>query len=68
MDRSPEELAAGLTAVDAGDIQSILTPSADFAELARRRGYQVVEVNAGVEALYEIRAGLGGGPMDAAEW
>ena len=54
--RRPEELAPALAAIDAGDVASILTPSAGFAELARRRGYRVIEVNAGMETLYEIRA------------
>jgi hypothetical protein len=55
--RSPDELAPALAAIDAGDVESILTPSADFAELAHRRGYAVIEVHAGMETLYEIRPG-----------
>ena len=55
MDRSPEELAPALGAIDAGVVESILTPSAGLAELARGRGYRVTEVNAGLETLYEIR-------------
>lgn len=65
MNRSPEELAPALSALDAGEVQSILTSSCDFAELARRRGYQVVEVNAGVEQLYEIRGGITGARTDS---
>lgn len=56
MDRSPDEFVSALAAIDAGEVESILTPSADYAELAQRRGYRVVPVNAGLEALYEIRA------------
>ena len=56
VDRRPEELAPALAAIDAGDVDAILTPSAGFAELARRRGYRVTEANAGMETLYEIRA------------
>jgi hypothetical protein len=56
MDRSPEELAPALAAIDAGELDSILTPSAGFAQLARRMGYWVIEVTAGRETLYEIRA------------
>jgi hypothetical protein len=56
VDRTPEELAPALAAIDAGDVESILTPSAGFAELARLEGYRVIEVNAGMERLYEIRA------------
>jgi hypothetical protein len=56
VDRSPEELAPALAAIDAGEVDSILTPSAGLAELARRRGYWIIEVNAGMETLYEIRA------------
>lgn len=67
MDHSSEELAPALAAVDAGEVRSILTPSADFAALARGRGYQVVEVHAGVENLYEIRAGITAGGTDAAQ-
>jgi hypothetical protein len=54
VDRSPEELAPALSAIDAGEVGSILTPSAGLAELAAQRGYRVVEVNAGMETLYEI--------------
>jgi hypothetical protein len=56
MDRSPEELAPALAAMDAGELDSILTTSPGFAQLARRRGYWVIEVAAGMETLYEIRA------------
>jgi hypothetical protein len=56
MDRSPEDLAPALAAIDAGVLDSILTASAGFAQLARRRGYWVIEVHAGAETLYEIRA------------
>ena len=56
MDRSPEDLAPALAAIDAGEVHSILTPSADFAEFAQARGYWVIEVSAGAETLYEIRA------------
>jgi hypothetical protein len=55
VDRSPEQLASALLAIDAGLVLSILTPSADLAELGRRRGYLVLEVGAGIESLYEIR-------------
>lgn len=69
MDRSLEDLALALAAIDAGEVQSILTPTADFAGLARGRGYWVIEVNAGVETLYEIRAvgrGINGVRVEAA--
>jgi hypothetical protein len=69
MDRSPENLAPALAAIDAGEVNSILTPSPEFAELARRRGYWVIEVNAGAETLYEIRAtgrGINGVRVEAA--
>jgi anti-anti-sigma factor len=69
MDHSPEDLAPALAAIDAGEVNSILTPSADFAELAHRRGYWVIEVNAGTETLYEVRAagrGINGVRVEAA--
>lgn len=56
MGRTPEELAPALNAIDAGEVESILTPSAGLAELALQRGYQVTAANAGMETLYEIRA------------
>ena len=56
VDRLPEELAPALAAIDAGEVDSILTPSGDFAKLAEHRGYWVIEVGAGTETLYEIRA------------
>lgn len=56
MGRTPEELAPALNALDAGEVESILTPSTGLAELALRRGYRVTEANAGMETLFEIRA------------
>lgn len=56
MDLSPERLLPALAAIDAGEVRTILTPSAEFADLARRRGYWIIEVSAGTETLYEIRA------------
>ncbi len=58
-----------LAAIDAGEVNSILTPSAGLAELARGRGYWIIEVNAGEETLYEIRAvgrGINGVHVQAA--
>jgi hypothetical protein len=69
MDRSPEDLAPALAAIDTGQVDSILTPSPGFAELAHHRGYWVIEVNAGAETLYEIRAagrGINGVRVEAA--
>jgi len=46
MERSPEEQARASVAVDVEKVR-ILARSAGGARLARRGGYQVVEVNAG---------------------
>jgi hypothetical protein len=55
MNRSLEELAGALAAIDTGEVASLLTPSADFAQLAQQCGYPVSEAMAGLETLYEIR-------------